>query len=76
MTNVWWKIDTFYKDSKILSLDFDVCSFCRVYREVNSVAHALAKFISHHSLFFCCNFESLPPSVLEAWLRNVAAFSV
>jgi hypothetical protein len=27
MTDVWWKIDTFCKDSKTLSLDFDVCSF-------------------------------------------------
>ncbi len=45
MTNVWWKIDTFCKDSKTLNLDFDVCSFCWVYRETNSVAYALAKLL-------------------------------
>jgi hypothetical protein len=40
------------------------------------VAHALAKFASHHSLFFCCNSDSLPPSVSEAWLRDVVALSI
>ena len=82
MIDVWWKIDTFCKDSKTLSLDFDVCSFCWVYfctkkfvRTQQLVTHALAKFASYKLFYFCYNFDSLTPSVSEACLRDVAALS-
>jgi hypothetical protein len=69
---VLWKIDSISKDSKTLCLDFDLCSFCWVSREANSVAHALVKFASHQPGVFSCNFDSLPPFVIEAWVRDVA----
>jgi hypothetical protein len=64
-------IDTLVFDSKLLSLEFNSCCFCWVRREANNVAYTLAKFATHQSLAFCCNKNSLTPSVLEACLSDV-----
>ncbi len=38
-----WKIDTLFFDSKLLSLEFNLCCFCWVRREDNNVAHTLPR---------------------------------
>jgi hypothetical protein len=70
-----WKINALCSDVNVLALDFSFCSFSRVKREANSIAHELAKFaIPLHSPF-SCNAESLPPLVLEAWQRDCLSFA-
>lgn len=68
-----WKIATFYKDSKALSLDFDFCSFCWDNREANLVVHALIKYAFHQLISFSCNNDFLSPFGIEAWSRDVVS---
>ena len=48
-----------------------VC-FCWVGREANNLAHSLAKVAASLNSAFVCNQQSLPPSAVEAWMKDVA----
>ena len=61
---------------KVLALEFPTCSFCWVRRDANGMAHSLAKFTSSLPSCFFCNSSNLPPSVHEAWIRDLIACSL
>ena len=52
------------------------CCFTWVKREANSAAHELASLASSLQSSLSCNAYSLPPSVLEAWQRDMLGLSV
>ena len=58
-------------DFKYLLHSFTRVDFMWIKREVNSIAHALAKFASQSHNYTFCNIDSLPPSVYEAWLKDI-----
>ena len=66
-----WPLHAICQEVKTLLSSLSFVIFYWVRRDANLVAHALAKFASRNSYFFYCNFESLPPLVKKAWLRNV-----
>ena len=70
-----WKIRTFTSLALELAVYFSVCSFYWVKRDANHMADAMAKVAHSLCLPFCCSQESLPPSVKEAWLRDVFLLS-
>jgi hypothetical protein len=41
-----WRIQTLVPNIKCVALDFNVCSFCWVPKDVNALAHFFAKFAS------------------------------
>jgi hypothetical protein len=41
-----WRIQTLVPNIKCVTLDFNVCCFCWVPRDVNVLAHSFAKFAS------------------------------
>ena len=69
------EISNLYPGINCLALCFVSCRFAWFKREANSTAHELAKFAAPLHAAFICNSVSLPPSVLEAWQRNMLAFS-
>jgi hypothetical protein len=71
-TNTPWKIYTFIANISSLVSLFHSCCFCWVGREANQMAHCLAKFGSHLTGSFQCNDSNLPPSLQEAWLRDLS----
>ena len=70
-----WKIHTFTSLALRLAVYFSVCSFYWVKRDANYVADAIAKVAHALCVPSCCNKETLPPSVKEAWLRDVFLLS-
>jgi hypothetical protein len=56
-----WRIQTLVSNIKCVALDFNVCSFCWVPRDVNALAHSFAKFASSQDFCFLCNSTNLPP---------------
>jgi hypothetical protein len=74
-SNVPWKISTLVSNIRFCSAVFSVCSFSWICRGANSVAHSLAKFAVSHPPSLHCNNFNLPPSVYEAWIRNLSCFS-
>ena len=70
-----WRIQTLVSNIKCVALDFNVCSFYWVPRDVNALAHSFAKFASSQDFCFSCNSTNLPPSVHEAWIRDLLALS-
>ena len=73
--NTSWKINTLCFDINCLAHNFSSCKFAWIMREANMVAHELAKIVPSPHLFICC-LETLPPSVLDAWQRNVLGCSL
>ena len=67
----WWKIDALCSDVVTLGLSFSSVCFSWVRREANSLAHELANYAVSLTSLFCCNAYTLPPSVFEAWQRDV-----
>lgn len=70
-----WKIQTLMANVFILVVNFNMCVFSWVHRNANSMAHNLAKFASLHPYVFSCNNSDVPPSVHEAWLRDLNSLS-
>uniref|UniRef100_A0A2N9IL60 RNase H type-1 domain-containing protein n=1 Tax=Fagus sylvatica TaxID=28930 RepID=A0A2N9IL60_FAGSY len=70
-----WKISSVCFDIHRLALKFVSCSFVWAKREANEVAHELAKLATPFPRPFICFQETLPPSVMEAWQRDVLSFS-
>ncbi len=70
-----WKISFVCFDIHRLALKFVSCSFVWAKREANEVAHELAKLATPFPSPFICFQETLPPSVMEAWQRDVLSFS-
>jgi ribonuclease HI len=62
---VSWRIQTLVSNIKCVALDFNVCFFYWVPRDVNALAHSFAKFASSQDFCFSCNSTNLPPSVHE-----------
>lgn len=69
-----WSFNALSSQSLGLVSRFKSCSFIWVRRDANQSAYALAKVAFSLSLPFHCNQDSFPPSVIEAWLRDL--FSV
>ncbi len=67
-----WKIQTLISNTRTLSLLFSSISVCWVSREANMVAHCLAKVAAPQAMSLLCNSSNLPPSVYEAWLRDMS----
>jgi hypothetical protein len=59
-----------------LAASFNYCCFCWVHRDVNSMAHSLAKFASPHSTVFFGNNSNLPPFIYEAWIRDLNSLPI
>jgi hypothetical protein len=70
-----WRIRPLTAHSLDLALCFNVCLFNRVRRDNNQMAHALAKVALKSYFPFCCNLNSAPPSVYEAWARDLFLLS-
>ena len=70
-----WRIQTLVSNIKYVALDFNVCSFYWIPRDVNALAHSFAKFASFQDFCFSCNSTNLPPSVHKAWIRDLLALS-
>uniref|UniRef100_A0A2N9GPM4 Reverse transcriptase domain-containing protein n=1 Tax=Fagus sylvatica TaxID=28930 RepID=A0A2N9GPM4_FAGSY len=70
-----WKIRVLCSNTKLLALSFMSCSFVWVRRDANHMAHSLAKAAPFLTLPFHYNQEALPPSVLEAWRRDLLSVS-
>ena len=68
-----WKIRTVTEHSLELACLFPSCNFSWGRRDANQMAHALAKVAPSCCLPFSCLFHSLPPSVKEAWSRDLLA---
>ena len=68
-----WKIHALSTHSLDLALNFSAsaCVFLWVRRDANQMAHALAKVASSLPLPFSCFCNSLPPSAVEAWTRDL-----
>ncbi len=58
-----WRIQTLVPNIKCVALDFNVCSFCWVPRDVNALAHSFAIFASSQDFCFSCNSTNLSLSV-------------
>ena len=68
-----WKIHSLVANINFLALEFSSCVFCWVRRDVDGVAHALAKFASAQPAYFLCTSSNLSFSVREAWLGDLLA---
>ncbi len=68
-----WKIQSLISNARTLALKFSSVSLNWVCREANGVAHSLAKFATSQPKFLLCNSSNLPPSVREAWLRDLSS---
>uniref|UniRef100_A0A2N9FLL0 Reverse transcriptase domain-containing protein n=1 Tax=Fagus sylvatica TaxID=28930 RepID=A0A2N9FLL0_FAGSY len=66
-----WKIDTICSDVNSLASNFLSICFYWVKREANTIAHELASSTSSLHSSLSCNASSLPPSVVEAWKRDL-----
>jgi ribonuclease HI len=66
-----WKITTLISSAIQLAFKFESCVFLWVRREANQVTDTIAKVAISHHLPFCCSKDNLPPSVKEAWLRDM-----
>ena len=71
----WWNIRAITARSLDLAVNFDSCNFLWAGRNANQVAHMLAKVIFSIDSPFSCTSHSLPPSVVEAWNRDLLSFS-
>ena len=71
-----WKIRNFSVCTLDLISCFVSCNVQWVCREGNQVAHSLAKAAFSLALPFCCSLDTLPPSVEEAWFRDVVLFAL
>jgi ribonuclease HI len=71
-----WKIRNFSVRIVDLISGFVSCNVQWVCREGNQVAHSLAKAAFSLALPFCCSLDTLPPSVEEAWFRDVVLFAL
>ena len=67
-----WRFNSLSSHSLELVSHFQSCYFHWVRRNANQTAHALAKVAFTLCLPFSCNQDRLPPSVKEAWLRDLA----
>jgi hypothetical protein len=70
-----WKIRHLTSVSLDLTLSFPLCIFSWVKRDANHVAHSVAKVAPSFCLPFCCFKDNLPPSVKEAWIRDLFLLS-
>jgi ribonuclease HI len=66
-----WKISALIGQSLALVSRFSFCDFQWVRRDANQAALALAKVAFSLRLPFYCNLDNLPPSLKEAWLRDL-----
>ena len=66
------KIDNLCFEAKLLCISFVSVCFYWFGREANNLAHSLAKVAASLNSAFVCNQQSLPPSAVEAWMRDVA----
>ncbi len=66
-----WKIRHLTAFSLDLALRFNSCIFNWAMRDANLVAHTLAKAAFSYSLPCFCSKDNLPPSVKEAWIRDL-----
>ena len=66
-----WKIWPLRSLILDLALNFSLCIFNWVKQDANHVAHAVAKVAYSHCLPFYCIKDNLPPSVKEAWIRDL-----
>jgi hypothetical protein len=66
--SVLWKVMSLIFNVKCTTLMFFSCPFCWVQREVNKLAHSLAKFVSTQHVYPLCIPSNLPPSAREALL--------
>jgi ribonuclease HI len=66
----FWSIAGICENVKYLAADFRYCSFCWVKREINMVAHTLAKLGPKFNLPAVFFPKNLPPLVEEAWFRD------
>ena len=71
-----WRILSLVNIIMVLALEFPTCSFCWVRTDANGMAHSLAKFTSSLPSCFFCNSSNLPPSVHEAWIKDLIACSL
>jgi hypothetical protein len=74
--HVDWSISVICDNIKHLAREFSFCSFCWVSREINMVAHTLAKLVPSRLspvLYFPNN---LPPPLEEAWFRDFSCIAV
>uniref|UniRef100_A0A2N9HCV7 Reverse transcriptase domain-containing protein n=1 Tax=Fagus sylvatica TaxID=28930 RepID=A0A2N9HCV7_FAGSY len=71
-----WSISVICDNVKHLAREFSFCSFCWVSREINMVAHTLAKLVPSRLspvLYFPNNLPSL---LEEAWFRDFSCIAV
>ena len=66
-----WTLSAICYDVKCLLHSFTSVGVQCIRREVNSATHALAKFAFQSQVSTFCNIYALPPSVYEAWLKEV-----
>ena len=71
----FWSIAGICENVKYLAADFRYCSFCWVKREINMVAHTLAKLGPKFNLSAVFFPKNLPPLVEEAWFRDFICIS-
>ena len=67
-----WNIDNLCFEAKLFCVSFVFVCFCWVGKEANNLAHSLVKVAASLNSDFVCNQQSLPPSAVEAWRRDVA----
>lgn len=70
-----WKIRALIDNVSQLISSFNHCCFCWVKRVAKVVAHNLAQFASFLPISFSCTNSNIPPSVYEAWLRDLSSLS-
>jgi hypothetical protein len=70
-----WTISAIVTYIKLLALKFSACTFEWIGKDANFVAHSIAKFVVSLSNSFSCNSNNLPPSICEAWLREMCFLS-
>jgi hypothetical protein len=66
-----WGLQALVYNINCFVLKFATCSSCWVPRDVNALAHSLAKFTASRPFCLLCNNTNLPPSVREVWLRDL-----
>ena len=72
---VGWNVSNILNNVQEVGSSFLSCTFNWVRREVNGVAHALAKFASPLRSSLCCTSSSIPRSVWIGWNHDVSLLS-
>jgi hypothetical protein len=71
-----WSISVICDNVKHLAREFSFCSFCWVSREINMVAHTLAKLVPSRLAPVLYFPNNLPSLLEEAWFRDFSCIAV